>query len=257
MDDYLEFAKKLAYLAGDIMLEHFKAGIDKEIKSDKTPVTIADTKINQLVIDSVNKAFPEHSVLGEEGSTAAINTDYVWVCDPIDGTIPYTLGMPNNLFSLALVHKGESILAVLYDPYTKRLYEAVKSKGAYMNGEKLRVSNIVTPEGHIALPGMQYGLTNAASLLKDVVESGMRTFSVCCITYESMLVASGQIVATVFPGTSPWDIAAVKIIVEEAGGKVTDLHGNEQRYDRPIAGAIVSNNAMHDSLVDLVSKHLL
>ncbi|HSX42465.1 MAG TPA: inositol monophosphatase [Candidatus Saccharimonadales bacterium] len=256
MDQYLTFAKDLAYKAGDIMLEHFKPGVGREVKSDDTPVTVADTTINKLVIDSVAEVFPEHSVLGEEESSSAADTEYIWVCDPIDGTIPYTIGIPTNLFSLALVHNGISVLGVLYDPYSKRMYEAVKSRGALLNGETIHVSNELTPQGYISLPGMQYGLTNTAELVRDAITSGMRSFSLCCITYESALIANGQIVGAIFPGKTPWDIAAVKIIVEEAGGMVTDLYGNEQRYDKPITGAVVSNGHMHARLVDLAKRHI-
>lgn len=257
MDEYLEFAKGLAVWAGDVMVEHFRPGIEREIKSDATPVTIADTTINKMVIDAVTEAFPEHSVMGEEESSEQTLTEYVWVCDPIDGTIPYTLGIPTSLFSLALVHNGESIVGVLYDPYTKRMFTAVKGGGAYLNGERMRVSTELAPAGYVTLPIMQYGMTDTASLVADVMNKGMRAFSLCCVTYEAMLVASGQITACIFPGKTPWDIAAVKVVVEEAGGMVTDLYGHDQKYDRPIKGAVVSNGQMHDELVAIVAKHIL
>ncbi len=256
MDAYLEFAKNLALQAGDVMLEHFKPGIEREIKSDATPVTIADTTINKMVIDAVSQKFPDHSVMGEEESSDVTTTEYLWVCDPIDGTIPYTLGIPTSLFSIALVHNGESIVGVLYDPYTKRMFTAVKGGGAQLNGETIRVNNEVAPKGYVTLPTMQYGMTDTASLVADAMSTGIRSFSLCCITYEAMLVASGQITGSVFPGKTPWDIAAVKVVVEEAGGIVTDLYGNDQTYDRPINGAVASNGQMHDELVALASKHI-
>jgi fructose-1,6-bisphosphatase/inositol monophosphatase family enzyme len=256
MNDYLEFAKDLAQRAGDVMLEHFQPGIEREIKSDATPVTIADTSINKMVIDAVEEKYPDHSVMGEEESSEVTTTEFLWVCDPIDGTIPYTLGIPTSLFSIALVHNGESIVGVLYDPYTKRMFTAVKGGGAQLNGESIRVNNEVAPMGYVTLPTMQYGITNTANLVADAMNMGIRSFSLCCITYEAMLVATGQITGSIFPGKTPWDIAAVKVVVEEAGGKVTDLYGNNQSYDRPIKGAIVSNGQMHDELVTLASKHI-
>jgi fructose-1,6-bisphosphatase/inositol monophosphatase family enzyme len=103
---------------------------------------------------------------------------------------------------------------------------------------------------------MEYGLLAIADLLHDSLADGVRAYSVCCATYEAALVARGKTAGIIFPGNSPWDIAAVKIIVEEAGGKVTDLTGNEQRYDQPIHGAVVSNGVIHDRLVALASAHL-
>jgi len=256
MEEYLAFAKQLAERAGIIMLDHFKLGVEHETKADATPVTLADTTINKMVIDAVTSAYPTHSVLGEEESSSVTTTEYLWVCDPIDGTIPFTLGIPTSLFSLALVYDGVPVIGVLYDPYSKRMFEAVKGKGVFLNGEKIRVNTEVPPQGYVTIPGMQYGLTDTAGLVEDAIRSGMRTFSLCCITYEAVLVASGQIVATVFPGKTPWDIAAVKVIVEEAGGSVTDLSGNEQRYDRPINGAIISNGKVHNQFVELAKRHL-
>lgn len=256
MNDYLEFAKTVALRAGDIMLEHFQTDVEHEIKSDATPVTIADTAINTMVIDEIGKKYPEHSVMGEEESSETTATEYLWVCDPIDGTIPYTLGIPTSLFSIALVHNGESVLGVLYDPYTKRMYTAVKGSGAQLNGERIYVSAEVAPKGYVTIPSMQYGMTDTANLVADAMGTGIRSFSLCCVTYEAMMVATGHITGAIFPGTSPWDIAAVKVVVEEAGGKVTDLYGNDQPYDQPIKGAIISNGQMHDELVALVSKHI-
>lgn len=257
IDSYLVFAKDLAYQAGDIMRANFKPGVASETKSDMTPVTIADTQINKMVIDAVAEKFPDHSVMGEEESSTTQNTEYLWVCDPIDGTIPYTLGIPANMFSLALVHNGESILGVLYDPYTDRLYEAVKGNGAFMNGQKIRVNQEVAPKGYITMPTMQYGLTNNADMVHDAITMGIRSFSVCCVTYEAMLIANGQITGAIFPGNTPWDIAACKVIVEEAGGVVTNLDGEEQKYDCPIRGAVMSNGVMHDELVALAQRNLV
>lgn len=256
MNDYLDFAKDLAYRAGDIMLEHFQVGVAKQIKSDATPVTEADIAINKLVIDSVAGKFPGHTVMGEEDSSTSEHAEYVWVCDPIDGTIPYTLGVPTNMFSLALVRDGVSIVGVLYDPHSKRMYEATIESKTLLNGQPIQINTEGLPQGYVAMPLMQYGITDTAALVQDAVSSGLRSLSFCSTTYEAALVASGQISGAVFPGVSPWDIAAVKVIVEGAGGKVTDVFGNEQRYDKPIKGAISSNGVVHDQLVALVSKYV-
>jgi len=259
MNDYLAFAKKLAIQAGDIMLQYFDTDIAVEAKEDASPLTIADTTINKMVIDAIHEAYPDHGIIGEEESDHTAGTEYVWVCDPIDGTIPFTMGVPTSQFSLALVKDGVSILGVLYDPYTKRMYEAVKGEGATLNGQPLHVNDTAThdiPKGLISTAVMDYGLIRNDDLLYAALNAGERAYSVCCATYEAALVARGKTAATIFPGNSPWDIAAVKVIIEEAGGKVTDLTGKEQRYDQPIRGAIVSNGVVHDRLVALVSSHL-
>lgn len=254
----LVFAKSLAAEAGAIMREHFRTGVAYRDKGDGTPVTLADEAINDLVVERVATQYPGDGVIGEErSSSSAGSSGRVWVCDPIDGTLPFTLGVPTNLFSLALVEDGVPTMGVLYDPYLDRMYEAERGAGAAVNGLPLHVSETPLSEAILALPGSQFGLTDNAALAADVIARGMRIFSVCSVTYDGALVAAGQIAACVFPATSVWDIAAVKVVVEEAGGLVTDIDGNSQRYDQPIRGALMSNKRAHDELVTLVRPHLL
>ena len=247
---FLQFAQDLAHKAGAIMRDYLQVGVQQEIKSDGSPVTIADTKINQMVIDAVQERYPAHSIISEEANDIHKSGEYAWVCDPIDGTLPFTFGLPISLFSLALVKDGVPVLGILYDPYQDRMYSAVKGQGAYLNDRKLQVSQTASLAGnYMAIPGVKEKRFDSASFAKQVMQADIKTFTLVCVTAEAALVASGQITANVFGGQSPWDIAAAKIIVEEAGGKVTDLAGNEQRYDQPINGAIISNGRVHDELV--------
>lgn len=254
---YLQFAQDLARKAGDIMRRHLQIGIAAQTKGDGSPVTIADTEIDNLVVEAVKSTYPGHAILSEEGDISPTPAEYTWVCDPLDGTQPYTFGIPVSMFSLALVEDGVPILGVMYDPYEKRMYHAIKGEGAYLNGEKIAVNDQPSlATNHVALPGSTEGLLDSGGLLREAIKQQIKTFTFVCVTAEAALVATGQIVANVYGHNSPWDIAAIKIIVEEAGGKVTDLHGNEQRYDQPIKGAIVSNGRVHAELVGLVKEYL-
>lgn len=254
---YLHFATKLAYQAGDIMLKHFQIGIKRETKDDHTPVTIADKAINQMVIEEIKKTYPTHSIQGEEASYVQKNVEYVWSCDPIDGTIPYTFGVPTSLFSLALVKNGEPILGVLYDPYMKRLYHAIKGQGAFLNKTPLRVNNEKKfTHTYFGFPSYPALMLNQSKFFEKLIKKEVRMLEYLSVTYTASLVATGQLVGCIFPFTKPYDIAAVKIIVEEAGGKVTNLRGEEQRYDQPILGAIISNGMLHKQLLKLTLPHL-
>jgi fructose-1,6-bisphosphatase/inositol monophosphatase family enzyme len=255
MSAELDLARELAYEAGAIMREHFRPGVAHRSKGDGSPVTIADEAINELVIARVLAHFPADGVIGEEGSTPAGSSARVWVCDPIDGTMPFTMGMPTNLFSLALVDDGEPVLGVLYDPYLDRLYEAVLGQGARVNGSPSHVSDTSLTEGILSVPDVKFGLRDVAGLASEVLAGGSRIMAIGSVTYVGALVASGQIEACVFPGTTVWDIAAVKVIVEESGGRVTDIDGLHQRYDRSINGALISNGHTHAELVQLVGRH--
>ena len=246
--NYKNFVIDLAYKAGERMRKDFTLGMKKEWKKDKTPVTVTDTFVNQMVIDSISKKFPEHSVLGEEISNLKDDAEFVWVCDPIDGTIPFSHGFPIFAFSLALVKDGKPILGVIYDPILDRLVYAEKDKGATLNGKPIKVSSASSFSERTIIDGGIQAL-GLLGLDEKIQKREVLTTRIYSCVYGGMLVALGEFIAEIYRYINPWDAAAVKIVVEEAGGKVTDLLGLEQRYDQEINGFIASNGRVHDELV--------
>ncbi len=239
------------------MKRNFSLGMRKLWKTDNTPVTETDLAINRHLIEQVQATFPAHGVLGEEESTLRGEEEYVWVCDPVDGTIPFSHGIPTCVFSLALTHHGESILGVVYDPFLDRMFFAEKGQGAYLNGQKINVSTSRELKNNlICSEYWREWVYDMAEVTNEFGRRGCILLSPCSITYMASLVATGDCFATIFPGTNPHDTAAVKILIEEAGGKVTDLFGQDQRYDRPIKGHIASNGLIHDELVAIVKENL-
>lgn len=254
---YLKLAREIAKQAGKIMVKNFSTTTPIEWKDDQTPVTIADREINDLVIELISKNYPNHSILGEEKSVER-KSEYVWVCDPIDGTYPFSHGFPISMFSLALTCNGESILGVIYDPYLDRLLEAIKGEGALLNGEKISVSQDDSFNTKAAVDietwtASKYFLKDAMNLINEM-DSFVSTIR--SVVYAGMLVAMGQYAGMIFTGITPWDAAALKIIIEESGGKVTDLYGKDQRYDKPIKGCVVTNGKLHDKLIELIKPLL-
>jgi len=256
MEEYLEFAKEIAYQAGKIMMKYFNQENGARYKEDETIVTLADTEINSYLVERVKEKYPEHSVDGEEEQFGKSN--YVWVCDPVDGTAMFARNIPVAVFSLALVINGKPVVGVVYDPFTESLYSAIQGKGAYKNEEKITVNNIElcdmkSVSNYDMWPESEYNIYDV------VKELGKKTYfvSVGSIIRACMCVASGEFNLAIFPGTEHknCDIAAAKIIVEEAGGKVTDLFGNEQRYDQSIKGAVISNGIVHNEAVEAIIKY--
>ena len=254
---YLEFAKEIATYAQKIMLKYFKESNGASYKEDETIVTLADTEINNYLIKRVKEQFPTHSVDGEESKFD--NSEYVWVCDPIDGTAMYARHIPVAVFSLALVVNGIPTIGVILDPFTDNLYTAIKGKGAYKNDIPISVNNInfnsMKSISHYDMwPKSEYNIYDA------IKELGNKTYfvSIGSIARACMCVASGDFNLAIFPGTihKNCDIAAAKIIVEEAGGKVTDLFGKEQRYDNDINGAIISNGVVHEEVIETIKKNI-
>ena len=255
--DYKPFAFGLAKKAGQIIKTNFTLWMGKQWKSDNTPVTETDLVINKLVIDSVKKEFPYHSILAEEGSDFSDQSEFVWVCDPVDGTIPFSHGIPTCVFSLGLVRSGEAVLGIVYDPFMERLFFAEKGNGSFLNDKRLSVSPATGWKSQLVGVSVWKNLRiNSSAIGEELVERGAHVINVGSITYMGALLASGELAATVFQGNKPPDTAALKVIVEEAGGRVTDLFGNEQRYDRDINGHTITNGILHKELVEMVSKHI-
>lgn len=257
MHDYLEFAKALALEAGAIMQKHFMGDLGITYKDNQSRVTVADLAINDLVIERVKQNFPAHSVRGEEKSNQQIGDEYVWVCDPIDGTFPYSAGLALGMFSLALVKDGVPIIAVIYEPITKRLYAAKKGAGATLNDRYINVSSDKLTAGTRVdiCDTISSSVADLRTVGTELFKNGIKLSNMRSSVVIGGMVADGSLAAMMTFTPHPHDIAAIKLIVEEAGGKVTDLYGNEQRYDQEIKGAILSNGVIHDELVELVKKY--
>lgn len=233
------------------MKKNFSIGMHKEWKVDDSPLTVTDLAINQLVLETLGKHFPTHSVISEEGSIELTKSEYAWVCDPVDGTIPFSHGSPTFAFSLALTHHGKSILGVVYDPILDRLLVAELGKGTTLNGKRVTVSKLKNFKNAFVDLESPTGLCQ----LKEVLVKETFASTIYSAVYAGLLVACGELVGEVYEFDKPWDAAALKIIIEEAGGRVTDINGKEQRYDRTINGFIASNKVLHTKLVRLVKKY--
>ncbi len=250
----------IAKEAGNIMLDHFVShGMKRTVKGDYTPLTLADTTINQLVIRRVHQIDPTIDILGEEESARTVSPWQI-VCDPIDGTFPFTWGVPVATFMIALLYKGHVMASVISDPFSDRRYRAERGKGAYMNGNPIRVSNHTLRDrpvvGYVSWQGCG---TNMHAVLGHLESQGFQLVNFCSIGYQEAMVANGELVGTIFPQRKPWafhDTAPGHLLVEEAGGIVTDLHGDPQDYLRKeFRGHIMANSpSVHEVLLDAVKR---
>ena len=247
------FAIDLAKEAGSIMTQSFGIDMKKEIKSDGTVVTDADIRINSLMVRAIQKNYPGHNILAEEYSPKAIASDYTWVCDPIDGTISFSHGIPTAVFSIALVRKGRPIIGVVHDPFQERTFLGIAGNGSVVNNKKLSVSKNAELEGAtIGFVAWKDAQRKIVSDYDKLIDKRARVLMLGSITYMGALVAAGELEGCIHPARMPFDTAAVKVIIGEAGGKVTSLSGKPQRYDGPIEGAIMSNGLIHSKLIDIV-----
>lgn len=256
MEEYLEFAKKLAREAEEIALKYFSFEVENTWKEDDTPLTIADTEINDLVVRRINEAYPDHSIYGEEKSDIKENSKYIWVCDPIDGTMAFSCGLPIFVFSIALVDQstGLPLLGLINDPVMKTMYWAYKGSGAYRNGKQIFVSKDTDLKNtylSTGASGKEVGFSNLP-LFKLLSDKKCKTMKYPSFIYGAIQVANGKYAGAVFYAKAGHDVASLKIITEEAGGKVTDLNGEERRYDQAGLGCIVSNGILHQEILECV-----
>ncbi|OGL34341.1 hypothetical protein A3F64_00515 [Candidatus Saccharibacteria bacterium RIFCSPHIGHO2_12_FULL_42_8] len=247
----IEFAKSMAVDAGKIMKKYYRIDQGVEIKEDSTPVTLADIEINNLLIERVKNEFSDCGVLGEEESWNE-SREKLWVCDPIDGTPAFIYHIPTFMFSLALVVDGEPVLGIAFNATTGDTYHAMRGYGSFLNDKAINTSS--REWGNEArLAGSSDGAVDGLSV-SVLKEQGIKVINSFGAVFKGCLIAEGSLDGRVFVHNGAHDIAAVKLIIEEAGGKVTDIDGNEQRYDRKLNGALMSNGLIHDKLLEVAKE---
>ena len=258
-NEYLEFAKEIALYAGKVMMDYYHNDIDLDYKEDKTVVTVVDKKINSYLIEKVKEKYKNHSVNGEEESCVK-NSEYVWVCDPLDGTSMYVNHIPVFVFSLALVYNGEPVVGVIYNANEDKIYTSIKGEGAYCNNVKISVNNKKLGDlGYKTnVEIFNNDIIDEVSLIKELKKSS-NISSIGSVARSCMAISTGDFSCDIFPGTTHGncDLAASYLIVTEADGKVTDLYGNEQRYDKDIKGAVITNGVSHNQILEIVRKYII
>lgn len=253
MPDYqaeLTVAKDIAQKAGAIMLEYFDGDQQKQIKQDGTPLTIADTTINTMVIAELAKAFPGDIVIGEEESTGEYGMGRRWLCDPIDGTRAFTWGTPTAMFSLGLVVNGTPTVGVAYDPFLRRMYAAIKGGDAFCNDTPLHVNNDTLQNGILAVGSSPKGI-QSLPYVHDIIARNIECAVFSGAVYKCALIAKGRIAGYLATKVNAYDMAAMHVIIEEAGGLVRGYDGKPYDYTKPFRGTIVANNAQ--TLAELVA----
>lgn len=251
----LAFALEFADRAGHTVRDLVAQGFDVDTKADLTPITTVDRVLNEQFVDEVARRFPGDAVIGEEASLAVDGADRTWVIDPIDGTRQLILGVPLFMVSIALVVAGRPVVAVALNPSTRELYQATLGGGAFRDGRRLSVSN---RKGTVDAPATVGG-TGAVRATGGLNTDGLALLTTDSVephpfpfpsVFSGCKVAEGTWDADLYNGGAPWDVAAVALLVTEAGGTVTDRVGAEQRYDGRVNGCLLSNGAIHDRLAE-------
>jgi histidinol-phosphatase len=247
LEKYLSTARRVARQGGQKALNYFQKKIPVVRKVDRSPVTRADREAERTVRLILKKAFPSHLLCGEEyGWSKTRKAEFKWWIDPVDGTRQFVRGIPFWGTLVALEHRGEIVVGVIHFPAQGMTLWAAKGMGCYANGKKVRVSKIPRlQKGTFTYGGMRLvpqGYRKRMERLCDLSDDD-RGFGDC---FGHALVIRGMVEAMVDPQVKPYDVAAVKICVEEAGGKFTDLKGRPTIYG---GSAVSSNGLVHSQIL--------
>lgn len=254
MPTMLEIAKKAAYEGGMIAKRSFcKARIMQKAEHDL--VTSADLAAEKKILGIIRKAFPTHSIFSEECGRDKGKSEHLWVIDPIDGTNNFALGIPLYGCSVAYAKNGEVQAAAVYLPAQKELYWAQSGKGAFCNGKRIQVSKRQPFSKCLILMDacFRYGEKNYVPVVDKfaALSFGMRNLG--SAVYHILWCASGKADCAVEFRLYPYDFAASALILEEAGGKVTDLEG--KKYSLQTVGLVFSNSLVHKEMLELIKKN--
>jgi len=250
MDDILKQASKIARDAGALLRGHFHRRVRIEYKGDVDLVTEADRASEALIIGELRRLFPDHAVVAEEGGGYERSSGYRWYIDPLDGTTNFAHGFPIFAVSMGLEKDGEMIAGVIYDPTRDELFTTEKGKGATLNGETIRVSSIARLEEALVATGFPSRKRHVNPNIHFYHQMNMRTHGVRrpgAAAIDLAYVATGRMEAFWEFHLHPWDVAAGKLLVQEAGGCITEISGQPHRMDSP--SVLASNRLLHDQML--------
>jgi histidinol-phosphatase len=224
LEDLLAVATEAAYLGGRRTLAHFGTGVDVETKSDNTPVTVADRECEALIRSIIQRHFPTHSIIGEEGGENSGDPDYKWIIDPIDGTKTFVHGVPFYGVLIAVEVAGRTDVGVVYHPAFDEMVSAARGHGCQWNGRAARVSSTKNLKDAVLLTtNVSTAMARSDAYEKMAAKCKMnRTWGDC---YGYVLVATGRAEIMMDPQMKPWDCGPMLPILEEAGGHFTTWDG--------------------------------
>ena len=247
--DYLVSMEQLAREAGLLLLSYF-GKVSIEYKGDVDLVTQADRSSEELIVERIRRQWPEHDLLGEEGSRRETGSDFRWYIDPLDGTTNFAHGYPVFCVSLALESKGERIAGVIYDPCRDEMFAAAKGKGATLNGRAIHVSKTARLAESLIATGFPSHKRHKNPNINFYHQLTLRSHGVRragSAALDLCYVACGRFDAFWEFNLNPWDTAAGVLMVGEAGGKVTNFSGGAFAIDS--REVLASNVLVHGEML--------
>ena len=249
----LNFAIQTARDAGAILVDRLgRAQVSN--KGDIDLVTEADVASEQLIIERIRSHYPRHAILAEEsGASEELNTgksEWKWIIDPLDGTTNYAHGYPCFCVSIGLEREGVIEIGVIYDPTRDELFAAERGQGATLNGRRMRVSDVADLNQAMLCTGFPYNVRERPNFARDFANFTMAAQAVRrdgSAAIDLAYLACGRFDGFWEDGLKPWDVAAGILLIEEAGGQITDFNGGP--VDIYAARVLASNGLIHDAMM--------
>ncbi len=266
LDRILRVAREAATTAGEILMRHLRDGISMR---DKTAtggasydlVSDADLESELAVAAAIRAAFPNHSLLAEESHGADLDiadAEHLWIVDPLDGTNNYAHRLPHFAVSIAYYHRGTAMVGVIHNPASGDWFTAVRGRGAAHNDRPVRVSEAMTLSKCLVGCGFYYDRGEMMRRTLAAIEHffshqihGIRRFGTASL--DLCMVGCGQFGGFFEYKLSPWDFAAGRLFVEEAGGLVTDANGRS--LPLAVSSILASNGHLHEEMLAITRKH--
>lgn len=254
---YLATAIRAAEAAGAVLLDHARSGFRIDYKAVINLVTDADRRAEASIVHTILDAHPSHRILAEErGQDGGTDSRYRWIVDPLDGTTNFAHGFPFYSISIGLECDGECIVGVVLDPVRRELFSAMVGQGAYLNGDRIRVSTNDTLERSLLVTGFAYDIRDTPNNNLDhfsrisLRAQGVRRTGSAAL--DLSYVAAGRFDGYWEVKLSPWDMAAGIVIVREAGGLVSGF--NRETFSLYGQELVATNGHLHDQLLDAIHQ---
>jgi myo-inositol-1(or 4)-monophosphatase len=245
--DYLEASIEIAQEAGKLLREEFARPPQIAYKGDADLVTQADKRSEEAIVTRLTKYFPEHSIAAEEGTGHEGSSDFCWHVDPLDGTTNFAHGYPCFSVSIALAQRGALLAGVVYNPFYDELFAAARGGGATLNGKRIYVSKVDTLATSLMCTGFPVHRRLANPNIHYYWDFTLRSHGVRrdgSAALDLASVAAGRFDGFWEFGLKPWDTAAGVLLIEEAGGKVSDFTGQPYQLGGPIV--LATNGLIHE-----------
>jgi myo-inositol-1(or 4)-monophosphatase len=252
---YLDAAVEIAQEAGKVLREELERPPSIAYKGDFDLVTQADRRSEAVIVSRLQKYFPEHAVAAEEGTGKDTASEYRWHVDPLDGTTNFAHGYPCFCVSIALALRDELLLGVIYNPVYNELFAAARGEGATLNGKKIRCSKIDALKNSLLCTGFPNHNRQSHPNIHYYWDFTLRSHGVRrdgSAALDLACVAMGRFDSFWEFGLNPWDTAAGIVLVEEAGGKVTDMQGRPYALGGP--SILASNGLIHAEMMKVVAE---